>query len=418
MAHTILTFITKVDPDKLGRLEVLLDQIESDRERNPHIPFGSLKLLHFASLVIFDDEVYGPCLVFENNFDGSLDSYLNDLLRHAAVGIHEVYSCCVGYAADGTHDHDRMVAYLRAHLVRPNTFHIGNVGRTAERIKREAALRCRIEGLLDKLVTAGATSVQPDSLRQRIQQFVKGVPEFGWTYDTPPRQTTLERFMPRAKIAFVGLCALVLLPVLLPVAVVWMIILRRHEKHDPNQFRPVSPAHVRRLAEREDRVVQNHLASITRVKPGWFRRTTLRLVLWVANLLARISTKGELSGIPSIHFAHWSLIDDGRRLLFLSNYDGSWGSYLDDFIDKASTGLTGIWSNTTDFPPARFLVLDGARDGPRFKSVARASQTSARVWYSAYPELSVQNIDNNSAIREDLFTTLDEAGVRDWLRRF
>ncbi len=123
-------------------------------------------------------------------------------------------------------------------------------------------------------------------------------------------------------------------------------------------------------------------------------------------------------GIPSIHFAHWSLIDEGRRLLFLSNFDGSWGNYLDDFIDKASPGLTGIWSNTIDFPPTRFLVLDGARNGPRFKSFARDKQTLTRVWYSAYPNLTVQNIDNNSAIREDLFTTLDETAVRSWLWRF
>ena len=123
-------------------------------------------------------------------------------------------------------------------------------------------------------------------------------------------------------------------------------------------------------------------------------------------------------GIPSIHFAHWSLIDDGRRLLFLSNYGGSWGNYLDDFIDKASTGLSGIWSNTTDFPPTRFLVLDGSRDGPRFKSFARSKQSATRVWYSTYPDLTVQNIDHNSAMREDLFTPLDETAVRSWLHRF
>ena len=33
-------------------------------------------------------------------------------------------------------------------------------------------------------------------------------------------------------------------------------------------------------------------------------------------------------------------------LLFLSNYGGSWESYLEDFITKAHTGLTGVWSNT------------------------------------------------------------------------
>ncbi len=145
---------------------------------------------------------------------------------------------------------------------------------------------------------------------------------------------------------------------------------------------------------------------------------TLRLVLRLTNLIARTATKGVLLGIPSIHFAHWSLIDEGRRLLFLSNYGGSWGNYLDDFIDKASFGLTAIWSNTNDFPPTRFLFLDGSRDGPRFKSFARGKQRVTNVWYSAYPDSTVQNIDNNSAIREDLFNTLDDTAARSWLRRF
>jgi hypothetical protein len=112
------------------------------------------------------------------------------------------------------------------------------------------------------------------------------------------------------------------------------------------------------------------------------------------------------------------MLDNGRRLLFLSNYDGSWENYLDDFIDKASSGLTGIWSNTEGFPPTLFLFGKGARNGPLFKAWARTQQTYTHVWYSAYRDSTVQNIDNTSAIREALFARLDEAGVKEWLRRF
>jgi len=99
---------------------------------------------------------------------------------------------------------------------------------------------------------------------------------------------------------------------------------------------------------------------MTTVKPGPFRRATLRGVLWLVNVVARTQDKGKLTGIPSIHYAHWSLIDNGRRLLFLSNFDGSWENYLDDFIDKSHYGLTGIWSNTASFPGAHLLFLKGA----------------------------------------------------------
>jgi hypothetical protein len=125
-----------------------------------------------------------------------------------------------------------------------------------------------------------------------------------------------------------------------------------------------------------------------------------------------------LIGIPSIHFAHWALIDDGRRLLFLSNFDGSWENYLDDFIDKASVGLTAIWSNTVDFPRTRFLFYEGSRNGTLFKAWARETQTYSNVWYSAYKSLTVQSVDNNSSIREDLPKPLDETATRSWLWRF
>jgi hypothetical protein len=143
----------------------------------------------------------------------------------------------------------------------------------------------------------------------------------------------------------------------------------------------------------------------------------LRVVLWGANLLARTSTNGSLSNIPSIHYAHWALLDGGRRLLFLSNFDGSWESYLDDFIDKASKGLTGIWTNTVGFPRTRLLIYRGATDGVAFKAFARSQQTPTAVWYSAYPDLTVQRIDSQSTLREGLATQPTGAALADWLRR-
>ncbi len=417
MQQTVLTFITKINPDKRGRLVSLLEQIQNDRTDNSYIPFASLRSLHFASFVISDDDNYDSILIFENNFDGSLDDYSEELCRHAGAGLHEIYGCCFEYPA-GEYDSRILEAYLKSKVVRPNAFHIGNVGRGAERIRREIFLRRKIENFLDEIPATDIDESIASLLCGRIQAFARGDSSLAWAAEREVRQTLFERVIPWLKIVAVGIGALVLLPVIIIFGVVWLIILRRKENRDPDDFPLVPYAHVRRLVEREDRIVQNHLASITEVKPGWVRRFTLRLVLWLANLLARTSNKGELSGIPSIHFAHWSLIDEGRRLLFLSNYDGSWGSYLDDFIDKASLGLTAIWSNTVGFPPTEFLAFKGARNGPKFKSFARRSQTAAIVWYCAYPDSTVRNINDNSAIREDLFAPLNDEAVEEWLERF
>ncbi|MEM7040531.1 MAG: hypothetical protein AAF570_26445, partial [Bacteroidota bacterium] len=172
------------------------------------------------------------------------------------------------------------------------------------------------------------------------------------------------------------------------------------------------------LTTREDYKVQNQITHLVVVKPGFFRQFTLRFVLWAINLLARtVFNKGELGGIPSIHFARWAVIDGGRRLLFFSNYDGSWESYLGDFIDRAAVGLTGVWSNTEGFPPTRNLIYEGARNSGDFKAWVRECQIETQVWYSAYKALTVQNVNNNTEIRKGMTGNLDREAAAEWLQR-
>lgn len=153
---------------------------------------------------------------------------------------------------------------------------------------------------------------------------------------------------------------------------------------------------------REDDGAQNHFVSVTTIKAGPLRWLTMCAVLRVVNLLARVlyNPRG-LQNIPSIHFARW-LILPGRRLLFVTNYDGGWGGYLGEFVNHASSGITAIWGNTGGFPRPFLLFGGGCRDEQRFKSYARASQVETLLWYRRYPQLTVSAIERNAAIREDL----------------
>ncbi len=49
-----------------------------------------------------------------------------------------------------------------------------------------------------------------------------------------------------------------------------------------------------------------------------------------------------------------------QRVLFLSNYDGSLESYMDDFINKVGFGLNVVFSNGIGYPRTDWLVLEGA----------------------------------------------------------
>ncbi|MDQ1748604.1 MAG: hypothetical protein QOD07_2867 [Frankiaceae bacterium] len=420
--QTILTFLTTIEPARLEPLKALLAAIDAYDPAGewPPLPFAALSRLHFTSLVVLEDgeDGFEPYLVFEHNFDGTLDPYLDDLYQVGADGLHQIYSHCRGYAGTGPGDRDAIIGYLRAHVLKPDAAYVGAPGRTVGRISREQALRAALEATADALVADRSADQAPAPLRRRLQDAVRQRPDSAWAEEpAPPRITAGERAVRWGRLLGAGLLAVVLLPVLLPLLIVFLVVLRVKERGDPTAIPVPEADQVGLLLTREDRIVQNHMASLSLVKPGRFRRRTLRTVLWATSLIAGVSYKGTLSGLDTLHFAHWVLIDDGQRLLFLTNYDGSWENYLDDFIDRAALGLTGIWSNTVNFPRTRFLVFGGARDEPRFKAIARSTQRYTNVWYSAYPHLTVRAIDNTSSIREDLFRPLGESAARRWLWR-
>ena len=161
------------------------------------------------------------------------------------------------------------------------------------------------------------------------------------------------------------------------------------------------------------------MVGLNRIKPGIlnFRLWTVRFVLWTIHVTKHLGKSGLLSGISSIHFARWVIIDHGRQVLFLTHYDGDWDAYLGDFVEEASKGLTAIWSNCVGFPRAWFLLGGGARDQRAFKAYSRRSQHETLWVYRAYPQLTVANIENHTAIREALGQSLDAAGLEALLRR-
>jgi hypothetical protein len=425
MTSTILDFIDTVVADQLESLAGRLQDLGQRVRTPPHNPLNAVEGLHFASLAVFETSGFDPILVFESNFDGSLADYLDRLLAVAAADVHAVFSCCRDYHVTSPTDTSGIAAYLRTHVVRPAAYHIGNVGRSRVRVEQEAVLYTTLGTRIDANLEAGRVPASAGAAFSLVRREMEAAGGFQWVDEPHDRQTAWERAWPWIRLIGIPAIALVIvamfwriaIPALVVAAAVVVALLRYKETHDrPMQESEVDPLKVQRLTQLEDFVVQNHLASLTVVKPGVFRRVLLRGVLWTANLIARTSTHGSLSGIPSIHYAHWALIDRGRRLLFLSNYDGSWESYLGDFIDKASRGLTGVWSNTVGFPVTDYLVFKGAADGDAFKRFARSEQASTVVWYSAYPRLTVQQIDRQSTFREGLASKPVGDALKRWLK--
>jgi len=440
--------VTTIEPGHTAPLEELLKKmVEGDVEDNPWVPFKLLKTIHFARWFILPESedlkghLISDQLILSTNFDGPLDEHLAELVDVAGEsGLDEIYRHCKGYPANPTND-DR-IAYLLGNHARYSAFYVGTVGRTVTQIRQESELRDAIQVFLDS--RSGWDSREPSDIRKAIQEyvFVERKDDFEWAQTPPPPWLTpriqfiknnLVRMLVTVVVLIVVLLAVGLIPlngflvsvgVILALVLVFLAVLRYKEERD-QEFPLDYSCPTRDLIDREDHIVQNQLTIINYMKPGFFRLTTERVVQAAVNFLARyFLNEGMLGGIPSIHFARWVIIDDGRRLLFMSNFDGSWENYLGDFVDKAADGLTAVWSNTVHdkvengFPKTKWLFLKGgARDEQRFKAYSRACQVTTDVWYSAYKELSVQNINNNSMIHAGLYGDLSPKEITEWLNR-
>jgi hypothetical protein len=179
----------------------------------------------------------------------------------------------------------------------------------------------------------------------------------------------------------------------------------------------VEQSHSDALALIEDHAVMNQFSALGAAKPGWFRATILGFVLIIIDYVARHwYTRGRLARVRSIHFARWVWIDPGRRMAFMSNYDGSLESYMDDFINKVGFGLNVVFSNAIGYPTTNWLIADGCKDERKFKEYLRRHQLPTQVWFSAYPKLSAVDLERNGRIREGFERAmLSEARAREWV---
>src|SRR6188474_2004179 len=116
------------------------------RRDNPIVPFGAFENLHFARFVILDDqtlrdfEEYGApipdfavLLAFMGDCDGDADELLADMVRLAAPGLRQIFSCCKGFAPDSD-----LLAWMHAHAQAPAANYVNWIGRTVTQIREEA----------------------------------------------------------------------------------------------------------------------------------------------------------------------------------------------------------------------------------------------------------------------------------------
>jgi hypothetical protein len=245
------------------------------------------------------------------------------------------------------------------------------------------------------------------AIHRELVGFVSAEREAGRLRLTPEAPTPLgwklRHCLDVGVLALVLAGGFVLLPLLALPLLVFALLLRRAEKADPVITPRPSLEREALLAGREDWWITNPFSAVGSIKPGLLRRLVIYGVLTLVGLTSRVLyTRGRLARVSSIHFARWVYLEGGQRVLFASNYDGSLGSYMDEFINRVAFGLNGAFSNGIGYPRTNWLVLDGARDEQRFKDFLRRHELETQVWYQAVPGLTTVDLRRNHALREGL----------------
>lgn len=202
---------------------------------------------------------------------------------------------------------------------------------------------------------------------------------------------------------------------------IFLLVIRTAEKRDvPND----SQASLRQIREMEKHenvpgFAQNHLMAVGTLKPGLLRTLTHTLALWGIRVVIQSKFRpGFVKNMGTIHYARWWRLPGTNKAAFFSNFDGSWESYLEDFVTRASFGMTAAWSNWQGFPPTKFLIFKGATDGGRFKRWVRTQQQVAPFWYSRFPTLTTDHIRNNALIHRGVAKAHTNSEAEEWLRCF
>lgn len=461
--HSFITIAIPYPSERRAKVERELDALKSPNRENDVL--DRIDILHFISGSIIPGAAgETDHLLFEFTSDGTEDEAL--ALFDGPLGL------LLRPAIDAADPYLRLPLSQALKPIRtghslfdvPGLNFIGTPGMTAKRIRRERdfarklrdhfdrhpplgeplaiveGLRHHIRthpdfaGMVDLLVPEPTPflgpSAAPDGLTAAalLRVSAGGVLKFLWPVLALAMLTAAAyagllfgHFAPNALWLFV--CTFLWLSLVGTVAAIGIVVglLRSRERTDVPDNTIPNQTILRKAVAHEDSpgIMQSHLTGVSRMKPGWLRKLTLRVAFWlIAQLAARVYRPGYLGALGTIHSARWVRLPGTDKLIFLSNYGGSWESYLEDFITQASGGLTAVWSNTVGFPRTTFLLLNGATDGDRFKRWARRQQVPTRFWYSQYFSVTTRRIRANAAIRNGIASasTVDEAQA--WLSLF
>ena len=106
--------------------------------------------------------------------------------------------------------------------------------------------------------------------------------------------------------------------------------------------------------------------------------------------------------VGTLHNARFVFLDNDKKILFASAYDGQWDPYIDDFAVKIPDEMDIIFSAFEGWP--------GIHSPEKVKDWIVKHQIPAEGWYVAHPDLTVRDTQRVKRVGKAAEEFLDKIG--------
>jgi hypothetical protein len=400
----------------------------------------------FASGVLLPGEEYNneplpPTFVLATTYCGPLKAHLRDIIATNRNTLVKLLMFCKDFNGGYNATDDYIYAFLKKHSYHSN-FNSRCNYISKQDTQNELALRNEIEDYLDRAQALGAFEHRSaNQIRKLIQRHIRSCGEtYAWAFKPFKKNwreilETVRVYVTYGLVKIGGplLILALLAPFVLTIAA-WRganlnltlclsgclpglfiaIVLGRLMRMTTDTATRPPDSRLRMLAATQLNPVLNEMTAAAPLKKGFLRPTFYALVLRVLGLISAVTSK-----VPTVSNIRWLVIDNKKRLLFLSCFSNTTDFYVRDFlVGKTAKGVNFMFTHGKGFPDARWLFKTKGiiKDPEGYMHAVHTGQHITKFWYSHEKLLTADIINKNRKIRNGLFKWMTEEDAREWLK--
>jgi hypothetical protein len=434
--HRGLTVTVTINEDKLAHVNSILFQFRKELKTNREHFNKSLPSTFFISWLTLprqnyaDKEILPARIILMTSYVGSKKQHVSELVDFLGPQLRQVFGESHEFPKKYVDNH-ALIQFLH-HKSVANTFYSGFKFISTSDVAKEKNLKTAVWEHAQKLnEKVDFTGLSPSKVKESIEDFVANNQALRWALEGIPfaKKNKVQMLLPlllfglvmAASIICIILCFFTdslfikILAWVFPVFILFMVglllLLRQNEKNPHLPNKELSDDEVREIVALETHPVINEMTVIAPLKKGWIRRFFLQVSLKLVGLLAYFTY------IPTVHTARWLQLDNGKRLVFIANFDNLSEAYAHDFVDseRREKNMAVIFSHAFGFPATRWLIHKQYNHRSEYMKGVRAHQKITQFWYAQNQFESVENLKRNRAFREGLFKTMDDEAIKKWL---